>query len=324
MILAYLETHGSSMPKSSLAVIDAALKIRARHGGDRVVGLLLGAGDVQKAAQLAATYGLDEIVFVEDAQLEPYLSVTYSSAFVGALVELKPTVIVGASTSRGKDLFPRVAQAQSAGQASDVIDVLSGGVFKRPMYAGNVLAEVEITTPVKVVTIRASAFGVPTSSGAATPIRKISVAVQKSSNEEFVSFATVKSERPELGDASVVVSGGRALKSKENFEKLVLPLADALGGAVGASRAAVDSGYAPNDWQVGQTGKVVAPNLYIALGISGAIQHLAGMKDSKVIVAINSDPEAPIFEIADYGLVGDLYQIVPELISEIKKAKGLA
>ena len=190
------------------------------------------------------------------------------------------------------------------------------------MYAGNVLADVKLEAEKQIITVRSTAFAAATATGAASATcEQLSVQFELSNAGEVLAVNKTKSARPELGDASVVVSGGRAMQSAENFEKYIFPLADALGAAVGASRAAVDSGYAPNDWQVGQTGKVVAPNLYVAVGISGAIQHLAGMKDSKVIVAINKDGDAPIFEVADYGLVADLYQALPELTEAIKKVR---
>lgn len=321
-ILVYLEHHGSDLPKGSLSALRAALEIKAKHGYGKAVGLLIGGAEVADAANAAAAYGLDEICYIQSDTLKTYLALNYEAAFKAVIAELNPTAIVALSTSRGKDLLPRIAQALEAGQASDILNVLDGGVFKRPMYAGNVIAEVEITTAKKVVTVRGSAFNPADQSSAKSPVRALTVNVSPATGQEFVAFDTVKSERPELTEASIVVSGGRALKSAENFEKYIAPLADALGAAIGASRAAVDSGYAPNDWQVGQTGKIVAPSLYVAVGISGAIQHLAGMKDSKVIVAINTDAEAPIFEVADYGLVADLYEAVPQLTEEIKKAKS--
>jgi electron transfer flavoprotein alpha subunit len=191
------------------------------------------------------------------------------------------------------------------------------------MFAGNVIAEVVVHSEMSVVTVRSAAFEPAPRQDAQAPVKlRPELAPVAAVGTEFVSFHTVQSERPELSDAEVVVSGGRALKSAESFQSVVIPLADAFGGAVGASRAAVDSGYAPNDWQVGQTGKVVAPKVYVAVGISGAIQHLAGMKDSKVIVAINKDPDAPIFEVADYGLVADLFEVVPQLTEEVKKIRS--
>jgi electron transfer flavoprotein alpha subunit len=216
-----------------------------------------------------------------------------------------------------------VAVLLDGAQASDIIGVNADGSLKRPVYAGNIIAEVEVLTPNRVVSVRGTAFPAANKEGAKGQVKELSLAADPELREqvrfgEVVSYQQSKADRPELADAEVIVSGGRALGSAESFEQIIFPLADALNGAVGASRAAVDSGYAPNDWQVGQTGKVVAPNLYIAVGISGAIQHLAGMKDSKVIVAINKDPDAPIFEVADYGLVADLFQVVPQLTDALK------
>ncbi len=318
-ILLYIEHAKGQISKSALVAIRAALVAKEVHRYTKAVGLLLGGDDCSSAAAEAARYGLDEIIVAKSAALTPYLAAPYALALKQILASEKPALILALASSQGKDLMPRVAQLQGAGQASDVIAFLPDGHYRRPMYAGNVFAEVEITTPCKVVTVRGSAFEPATQTSATTPIREVEIRVERSNTMEFVSFDTVASARPELTEASIVVSGGRAMKSAENFEKYIYPLADVLGAAVGASRAAVDSGFAPNDWQVGQTGKVVAPSLYIAVGISGAIQHLAGMKDSKVIVAINKDPEAPIFEIADYGLVADLYQALPELVEELKK-----
>lgn len=322
MIAIYLEHSKGRLPKGTLAAITAALQMKEKHGYAKVVGVLFGGSDVAGAASKAAQYGLDEVVYVTDPALEHYLALPYADAFMQVVEELDPTAVVQTASTMGKDLMPRVAQALGAGQASDILAVLDGGQFKRPMYAGDVIATVEVVTEKKVVTIRAAAFDAAETTGSEAAVRELSVTIEGSGGQEFLSFDTVESERPELTEADVVVSGGRAMKSEENFEKYIAPLADVLGAAIGASRAAVDSGYAPNDWQVGQTGKIVSPDLYIAIGISGAIQHLAGMKDSKVIVAINKDPDAPIFEIADYGLVADLYQSVPELTEELKKIKA--
>lgn len=322
MILAYLENDGGRLPKGALVTIGAALKAKAAHGYSKVIGLLIGGSDVSTAAGEAAKYGLDEVVCIKHDFLQQYLAVPFAEALCGAVQELGPRMIVGLASARGKDLFPRIAQLTGAGQASDVIEFLPAGQFKRPMYAGNVIATIEITTEKRVVTVRGSAFDPAHFSGSICSVRDLAASLSGGSSQQFVAFDTVKSERPDLTEAEIVVSGGRAMKSAENFEKYIAPLADSLGAAIGASRAAVDSGYAPNDWQVGQTGKVVAPQLYIAVGISGAIQHLAGMKDSKVIVAINKDSEAPIFEVADYGLVADLYEVLPALTAEIRKHRS--
>jgi electron transfer flavoprotein alpha subunit len=219
--------------------------------------------------------------------------------------------ILSAATTSGKNVLPRVAALLDVMQVSDIIEVVSADTFKRPIYAGNAIQTVQTSDTTKVITVRTATFQATGEGGSAT-IETVS-AVDSPAVSSFVGEALSESERPELTSARIILSGGRALGSKEKFEEFVLPLADKLGAAVGASRAAVDAGYAPNDWQVGQTGKVVAPDLYIAAGISGAIQHLAGMKDSKVIVAINKDEDAPIFQVADYGLVADLFEALPEL-----------
>ncbi|MBZ0139026.1 MAG: FAD-binding protein, partial [Pseudorhodoplanes sp.] len=229
--------------------------------------------------------------------------------------------IVTPATTTGKNFMPRVAAGLDAMQISDIIRVVAPDTFERPIYAGNAIQTVKSAEPKKIITVRTSTFPATGAGGTSAPVEDAAAAADPGVSG-FVGEELSKSDRPELTSAKIIISGGRAMQSRENFAKYIEPVADKLGAAVGASRAAVDAGYAPNDWQVGQTGKVVAPELYIAVGISGAIQHLAGMKDSKVIVAINKDEEAPIFQVADYGLVADLYLALPELDAELAKIKG--
>jgi electron transfer flavoprotein alpha subunit len=228
------------------------------------------------------------------------------------------TVIVAPSTTNGKNFMPRIAALLDVMQVSDIIKVVAPDTFERPIYAGNAIQTVRSTDAKRVVTIRTASFQA-TGEGGQAPIEEVQAAADPGVSG-FVGEELAKLDRPELTAAKIIISGGRAMQNRENFAKYIEPVAQKLGAAIGASRAAVDAGYAPNDWQVGQTGKVVAPELYIAVGISGAIQHLAGMKDSKVIVAINKDEEAPIFQVADYGLVADLFQALPELADELGKA----
>jgi electron transfer flavoprotein alpha subunit len=220
------------------------------------------------------------------------------------------------ATAAGKNVSPRVAALLDVGQISDATKIISADTFERPIYAGNAIATVQSSDAIKVITVRTTGFDAAAATGGSAAVEVIT-AVADSGSSNFLGSEIAKNDRPELTAAKIIVSGGRAMGSSEKFNEVLTPLADKLGAALGASRAAVDAGYAPNDWQVGQTGKIVAPQLYIACGISGAIQHLAGMKDSKVIVAINKDPEAPIFSVADYGLEADLFQAVPELLASL-------
>jgi electron transfer flavoprotein alpha subunit len=270
------------------------------------------AGAAEAAAKLA---GVDKVL-VADA---PAYAHQLAEPLAALVVSLAPAYdgLVTASTSTGKNIMPRVAALLDVMQVSDVTKVLGPDTFERPIYAGNALQTVQSKDAKRVVTVRTASFQA-TGEGGPAAIESVAAAADPSIST-FKGEAVTKSDRPELTSAKIIISGGRAMQNAENFKTYIEPVADKLGAAMGASRAAVDAGYAPNDWQVGQTGKVVAPELYIAVGISGAIQHLAGMKDSKVIVAINKDEEAPIFQVADYGLVGDLFALLPELDKELAK-----
>ena len=275
--------------------------------------LVLGAGAAAAAQAAAQLPGVAKVLLAEDAALANRLA----EPVAALLVSLAPNYahLIAPASAAGKNVLPRVAALLDVQPISDVSGVVDADTFVRPIYAGNALATVKSSDAKKVMTIRAASFDPVAATGGSAPVENIA-AVSSDGRSSFVGAEVVKSERPELTAARIVVSGGRAMGSAENFH-LIEGVADVLGAAVGASRAAVDAGYAPNDHQVGQTGKIVAPDLYIAIGISGAIQHLAGMKDSKVIVAINKDEEAPIFSVADYGLVGDLFTLVPELTAEL-------
>jgi electron transfer flavoprotein alpha subunit len=317
LVVAELAEDGT-VKKATLSAITFAQRALPALGGSFSI-LILGANANAAAAQLTG-FGAAKVLTCEDPSFAQYTAEQFTAtvAAVGKAFGL----IVATATSFGKDLLPRVAARLDAAYAGDCSGVASEGgkvVYKRPMFAGNAFGYCTLSTPVQVATARQSEFEAATVSGGASPVEAVAKAAVSAaaSRVEFVSLEAVKSERPELTEASVIVSGGRALKEK--FFEVLEPLANALGAALGASRAAVDAGYAPGDFQVGQTGKIVAPKLYFAIGISGAIQHIAGMKGSKVIVAINKDPEAPIFQLADYGLVADLFVAVPALIAELKK-----
>jgi electron transfer flavoprotein alpha subunit len=321
-ILLFIQHVDGRVLKGTLSALTAARDLKGPWQGDQIVGVALGSG-AQSAAKEMLGYGLSSVRFSEDPLFEKYRAEPYARAIALAAKEQSASTVVALASSSGKDALPRVAVLLDAAQASDIIGVNADGSVKRPMYAGNIIADVELAAPNRVVTVRATAFAPAGQESGGSECAQLNLAGDAELHEqprfgEIVGYEISKADRPELVDASVVVSGGRALGSAENFQKVMFPLADAFGAAIGASRAAVDSGFAPNDWQVGQTGKVVAPTLYISVGISGAIQHLAGMKDSKVIVAINKDPDAPIFEIADYGLVADLFAVAPELTEKVR------
>jgi len=317
-VLVVAEQGHGKLRKASLSALAAGKELARRTGG-KVSAVLAGKG-LAAAAEELASHGV-AVALCDGPALEHYLAESYTAAVCEAVKATGATWVVGAATAQGKDLLPRVAARLSAAAATDVLALSGEGanvLLRRPMWAGNVIAEVELATAVKVLTVRPTEFA-PAPKEAGGSVQPLAVAVDLGAlKTKFVEYQEVKSERPELTEARVVVAGGRGTKG--DFKELE-GLADDLGAAVGASRAAVDAGWVPNDWQVGQTGKVVAPDLYLAAGISGAIQHVAGMKGAKVIVAINKDAEAPIFQIADYGLVADLFKAIPELREKVKSAK---
>ena len=285
-----------------------ALTAAAKIGGDVHV-LVAGAGASAVGEQAAKLAGVAKVLVADDTAYGHQLAEPVAALIVSLAGSYD--AIVAAATATGKNILPRVAALLDVAQISEIIEVVSADTFKRPIYAGNAIQTVQSTDAKKVITVRTASFAAAGEGGSAS-VETVGAAANPGVSSH-VSDALSSSDRPELTSAKIIISGGRALGSSEKFQEVILPVADKLGAAVGASRAAVDAGYAPNDWQVGQTGKVVAPELYIACGISGAIQHLAGMKDSKVIVAINKDEEAPIFQVADYGLVADLFEALPEL-----------
>ncbi|WJG24136.1 electron transfer flavoprotein subunit alpha/FixB family protein [Vibrio furnissii] len=307
-ILVIAEHNNQVLAVDTLRTLQAANAI-----GGKVSVLVMGAPCASVAEETKACAGVSHVLLAESPAYEHRLA--ENGAALVAEIARSYSHVLAPATTFGKNLLPRVAALLDVGQLSDVIAIESPDTVVRPIYAGNALAKVKSLDAIKVMTIRSSAFDAVASTGGNAEVKTVDHAIE-SLTSQFVSQQTVESARPELPVARVVISGGRGLGSKENFA-LVEQLADKLGGAIGASRAAVDAGFVSNDLQVGQTGKIVAPELYIAVGISGAIQHLAGMKDSKVIVAINSDPDAPIFQIADYGLVGDLFEIMPALIQSV-------
>lgn len=310
-ILVIAEHDNAALKAATLNAVSAAAKI-----GGEVHILVAGQGAQAVAEAAAKVAGVAKVLLADDA--------AYAHPLPENVAPLVVTLakgyghVLAAASSEGKNLLPRVAALLDVAAISDITGVVSADTFERPIYAGNAIATVKSADPIKVVTVRTTAFEAAAATGGSATVESIA-GTGDAGSAKFVGQELTKSERPELTQAKIVVSGGRGMQSGENF-KLLEALADKLGAAVGASRAAVDAGFVPNDYQVGQTGKIVAPELYIAVGISGAIQHLAGMKDSKVIVAINKDEEAPIFQVADYGLVGDLFQILPELKEELTKA----
>ena len=307
-ILVIAEHDNTALKAATLNTVAAAQKI-----GGEVHVLVAGANCAAAAQQAAGLQGVAKVKVADAAYYDAQTAENLTALVIANAAGY--THILAPATTFGKNLLPRVAALLDVAQISEITAVESADTFVRPIYAGNALATVKSADPVKVITVRTTAFDAVAAGGAAA-VESIAAAAD-TAQSQLQNRELTKSERPELGAAKIIVSGGRGLGSGENYHKLLEPLADKLGAALGASRAAVDAGFVPNDYQVGQTGKIVAPQLYIAVGISGAIQHLAGMKDSKVIVAINKDPDAPIFQVADYGLVGDLFEVVPQLVGSV-------
>jgi len=310
-VLVLAEHDNKNIKKATLNTVAAAQKL----GGDIHV-LVAGHNAAAAAAEAAKVAGVKKVLHADAPHLGEFLAENLAALIVS--LGKNYSHILAPATSTGKDVMPRAAALLDVQQISDISAVEGADTFVRPIYAGNALATVKSKDPIKVITVRTTGFDAVASSGGNAQVEAVTPPAD-SGLSAFVSREVSKSERPELTAAKIIVSGGRGMASGENFTKVLEPLADKLGAAMGASRAAVDAGFVPNDWQVGQTGKIVAPDLYVAVGISGAIQHLAGMKDSRVIVAINKDEEAPIFQVADYGIVGDLFQVVPTLVDELKK-----
>ena len=307
--LVIAEHDNASIKGATLNTVTAA----AACGGD--VHVLVAGHNAGAAAQAAASIaGVAKVIHADAAGLEHGLAENVAAQVL--VIASNYSHILFPATASGKNVAPRVAAKLDVAQISDITKVVSPDTFERPIYAGNAIATVQSSDSVKIITVRTTGFDAAAATGGSAAV-ETAAATADAGKSSFVGSEIAKSDRPELTAAKIIVSGGRALGSKEKFDEVMTPLADKLGAALGASRAAVDAGYAPNDWQVGQTGKIVAPQLYIAAGISGAIQHLAGMKDSKVIVAINKDPEAPIFSVADYGLEADLFTAVPELVKAL-------
>ena len=308
-ILVIAEHDNASIKGATLNTVAAAQKI----GGD--VHVLVAGHNAQGAADAAAKIaGVAKVLLADAPQLAEGLAENVEATVLNIAKDYSH--IFAPATAYGKNVAPRVAAKLDVAQISEITAVVSADTFERPIYAGNAIATVQSGDAIKVITVRATGFDAVAAEGGSAAVEKIEAAADRGVSQ-FVNREVTKLDRPELTSANIIVSGGRGLGSGENYTKILEPLADKLGAALGASRAAVDAGYVPNDYQVGQTGKIVAPQLYVAVGISGAIQHLAGMKDSKVIVAINKDPEAPIFSVADYGLVGDLFTVVPELVNAL-------
>ena len=307
-VLVWVEHDNASLKDATLAAVTAAGQLGEVHA------LVAGNGCSAVADQAAKIAGVSKVLLANDAAYANGLAENVAPLIAGLMADYD--AFVAPATSHGKNIAPRVAASLDVMQISDILSVESADTFTRPIYAGNAIATVQSSDAKKVITVRGTAFAKAAAEGGSASVEPVSGAGD-SGLSTFVGAEIAKLERPELTSAKIIVSGGRALKDSETFQQVIFPLAAKLGAAVGASRAAVDAGYVPNDYQVGQTGKIVAPEVYVAVGISGAIQHLAGMKDSKTIIAINKDEDAPIFQVADYGLVADLFKAVPELVEKL-------
>lgn len=314
-ILTLLETKDGQIKKGSLSAVTCARRIADKTGFS--YDIILGGEPSEKAIEEASELGARTVYVVKG--LKEYTAENYKIAIEKVMNESGASYFVAVGSAVGKDLAPRLAARLGAGMGSEIIEVIDGETFKRLMYAGNIIATIKIKTPKKVLTARGVAFERAGKTGGKSEVKFVE-SPGRFEKKRFIKFDEIKSTRPELTEAQVIVSVGRGIRDAENL-KIAEELADVLGAAIGATRAVVDAGWLPNDYQIGQTGKTVAPQLYIGIGMSGAIQHVAGMKDSKVIVAINKDPEAPIFQIADIGLVADLFQVVPQLTQKLKKLK---
>jgi len=307
-VLVYAEHDNASLKDATLAVVTAAAQLGEVHI------LVAGNGCASVADEAAKVAGVTKVLLANDAAYANQLAENVTPLVVGLMANYD--AFLAPATAHGKNIAPRVAASLDVMQISDILSVESADTFTRPIYAGNAIATVQSSDAKKVITVRGTAFAKAATEGGSASVEAVSGGGDAGLSS-FVGAEIAKLERPELTSAKIIVSGGRALKDAETFQQVIFPLADKLGAAVGASRAAVDAGYVPNDYQVGQTGKIVAPEVYVAIGISGAIQHLAGMKDSKTIIAINKDEDAPIFQVADYGLVADLFKAVPELVEKL-------
>ena len=307
-VLVWVEHDNASLKDATLAAVTAAGQLGEVHA------LVAGNGCSAVADQAAKIAGVSKVLLANDAAYANGLAENVAPLIAALMADYD--AFVAPATSHGKNIAPRVAASLDVMQISDILSVESADTFTRPIYAGNAIATVQSSDAKKIITVRGTAFAKAAAEGGSASVEAVSGAGD-SGLSTFVGAEIAKLERPELTSAKIIVSGGRALKDSETFQQVIFPLADKLGAAVGASRAAVDAGYVPNDYQVGQTGKIVAPEIYVAVGISGAIQHLAGMKDSKTIIAINKDEDAPIFQVADYGLVADLFKAVPELVEKL-------